>query len=110
MAVEQVGCRSWSAGQRIEEQGGRKRPFDVREVLNGLFYVLWTGCQRGSKPAAQEHGTLIYLELRKSAIAVLYRPATSVRAVQRPSEIEAKLEVPLHAQTEVNNEVKPSAR
>ena len=22
-------------------QGGRKRPFDVREVLNGLFYVLW---------------------------------------------------------------------
>src|SRR6185295_8581797 len=26
--------------------GGRKRSVNVREVLNGIFYVLWTGCQR----------------------------------------------------------------
>ena len=25
--------------------GGRKRSVNVREVLNGIFYVLWTGCQ-----------------------------------------------------------------
>jgi transposase len=24
---------------------GRKRSVNVREVLNGIFYVLWTGCQ-----------------------------------------------------------------
>ena len=40
-------------------QGGRKRSVNVREVLNGIFYVLWTGCQmegasQGS--AAEEHG------------------------------------------------------
>jgi transposase len=39
--------------------GGRKRSVNVREVLNGIFYVLWTGCQmegasQGS--AAEEHG------------------------------------------------------
>ena len=26
--------------------GGHKRSVNVREVLNGIFYVLWTGCQR----------------------------------------------------------------
>src|SRR4029078_6891519 len=25
--------------------GGRRRAVNVREVLNGIFYVLWTGCQ-----------------------------------------------------------------
>src|SRR6266566_9018985 len=27
------------------KHGGRKRTIDVREILNGIFYVLWTGCQ-----------------------------------------------------------------
>ncbi len=27
------------------KHGGRKRSVDVREVLNGIFYVLSTGCQ-----------------------------------------------------------------
>ena len=27
------------------KRGGRKREVDVREVLNGLLYVLSTGCQ-----------------------------------------------------------------
>ena len=30
--------------------GGRKRPVNVREVLNGIFYVLWTGCQWKALP------------------------------------------------------------
>ena len=30
--------------------GGRKRSIDVREVLNAIFYVLWTGCQWKALP------------------------------------------------------------
>jgi hypothetical protein len=91
-------------------QGGRKRPFDLREVLNGLFYVLWTGCQGGSRPAAQEHGALNYLELRESAYRRSVDRSRRVEQCSDTSGIEAKLDVPVHAQTEVNNEVKPSAR
>jgi hypothetical protein len=31
---------------------------NVREVLNGIFYILWTGCLEGAAegPAAKEHG------------------------------------------------------
>jgi len=32
------------------KRGGRKRSVDVREVLNGIFYVLWTGCQWTALP------------------------------------------------------------
>lgn len=32
------------------KRGGRKRTVDVREVLNGIFYVLSTGCQWGALP------------------------------------------------------------
>ena len=31
-------------------RGGRKREVDVREVLNAIFYVLWTGCQWKALP------------------------------------------------------------
>ena len=31
-------------------RGGRKRSIDVREVLNAIFYVLWTGCQWKALP------------------------------------------------------------
>jgi transposase len=30
--------------------GGRKRTIDVRDILNGIFYVLWTGCQWQALP------------------------------------------------------------
>src|SRR5215472_2129044 len=30
--------------------GGRKRSVNVREVLNGIFYLLWTGCQWKALP------------------------------------------------------------
>ncbi len=32
------------------KRGGRKRSVDVREVLNGSFYVLSTGCQWNALP------------------------------------------------------------
>ena len=32
------------------KRGGRKRTVDVREVLNAIFYVLWTGCQWKALP------------------------------------------------------------
>jgi transposase len=45
--------------------GGRKRSVNVREVVNGIFYVLWTGCQwqalpRDLPPKSTVHD---YLEL-----------------------------------------------
>ena len=32
------------------KRGGRPRDVNVREVLNGIFYVLWTGCQWSALP------------------------------------------------------------
>jgi transposase len=32
------------------KRGGRKREVDTREVLNAIFYVLWTGCQWKALP------------------------------------------------------------
>jgi len=32
------------------KRGGRHRGIDVREVLNAIFYVLWTGCQWKALP------------------------------------------------------------
>lgn len=31
-------------------RGGRKRSVDIREVLNAIFYVLWTECQWKALP------------------------------------------------------------
>ena len=35
---------------RPGKRGGRPWPVDVREVLNAIFYVLWTGCQGKALP------------------------------------------------------------
>src|SRR5207245_9076294 len=32
------------------KHGGRKRTIDVREMLNGIFYVLWPGCPWQAAP------------------------------------------------------------
>ena len=32
------------------KRGGRPRTVNVREVLNAIFYVLWTGCQWKALP------------------------------------------------------------
>jgi transposase len=34
----------------MAKRGGRKREVDTREVLNAIFYVLWTGCQWKALP------------------------------------------------------------
>ena len=45
------------------KRGGRKRTVDLREVVNGIFYVLATGCQwralpRGLPPKSTAHDYL----------------------------------------------------
>ncbi len=49
------------------KRGGNKRTVDIREVVNGLMYVLSTGCQwRGSGsegPTATQHGEPLLLPL-----------------------------------------------
>src|SRR3954466_5457254 len=35
---------------RPAKRGGRPRMVNVREVLNAIFYVLWTGCQWKALP------------------------------------------------------------
>src|SRR5215207_2246410 len=35
---------------RPAKRGGRPRTVDIREILNAIFYVLWTGCQWKALP------------------------------------------------------------
>ena len=35
------------------KRGGRKRGVNVGEILNAIFYVLWTGCQWKAQKAVQ---------------------------------------------------------
>ena len=35
---------------RPAKRGGRPRTVNIREVLNAIFYVLWTGCQWKALP------------------------------------------------------------
>jgi transposase len=35
---------------RPAKRGGRRRSVNVREVVNAIFYVLWTGCQWTALP------------------------------------------------------------
>ena len=46
------------------KRGGGKRTVNIREVLNGVFYVLWTGCQwqampKDLPPKSTVHGYLM---------------------------------------------------
>jgi transposase len=43
----------WAIVERMippARHGGRRRSVNVREVLNAIFYVLWTGCQWKALP------------------------------------------------------------
>ena len=45
------------------KRGGGKRTVVMREVVNGLMYVLSTGCQWAAipeGPSAQEHGVRLF--------------------------------------------------
>lgn len=60
-AVHQAGLR-YGSGLRDEEwslaapliplakRGGRKREVNMREVVNAIFHILWTGCQWKALP------------------------------------------------------------
>src|SRR3546814_14648961 len=41
-------------------RGGRRRSVDVREVLNGIFYVLSTGCQWTALPKDMPPTSTVY--------------------------------------------------
>jgi transposase len=42
------------------KRGGRRRSVDVREVLNGIFYVLSTGCQWNALPTDLPPKSTVY--------------------------------------------------
>lgn len=42
------------------KRGGRKREVNVREVVNGVMYVLSTACGRSRRIAAGKHGVRLY--------------------------------------------------
>jgi transposase len=57
-------------------RGGRKRQVDMREVLNGIFYVLSTGCQwsalpKDLPPKSTVHDYFILLD-RSGALARMH--------------------------------------
>ena len=65
--------------------GGRRRSVNVREVLNGIFYVLWTGCQwkalpKDLPPKSTVHDYLESLELGRDLGA---HPSRAVRGRAR---------------------------
>ena len=45
---------------RPAKRGGRRRKADVREVLNGIMYVLSTGCQWRYRPGDLPPGSTVY--------------------------------------------------
>ena len=56
------------------KQGGNKRTVDVREVMNGLMYVLSTDCQWRAIPKD------LLPRSRQAARPVRQRPSSTVRA------------------------------
>src|SRR5215470_14576252 len=64
--------------------GGRKRSVNVRELLNGIFYILWTGCQWKDSPrgtGGDAHPLVRGQERRRCRLARLEaRPWRSVTA------------------------------
>src|SRR4051794_6296455 len=73
-------------------RGGRRRTVDVREVLNGIFYVLATGCQWRALPNSPLTKSLVGQQRTTSckarqALATICGAAPSGRAFcQRPAK------------------------
>jgi transposase len=57
-----VGGAFNPAGQK---RGGKKRTVDIRAVVNGLMYVLSTGCQWRAIPKDSPHSTIIHVYFRR---------------------------------------------
>ena len=63
---------------------GRRRSVNVREVLSGIFYILWTGCQWKALPKDLPPKSTVYdyLELyRRSKES----QAQSIRSSKQPT-------------------------
>ena len=65
--------------------GGNKRSIDVREVMNGIMYILSTGCQwralpKDLPPRSTVHDYLRFVELRRHARS---HPSRALRGVPR---------------------------
>jgi transposase len=52
--------------------GGRKRSVNVREVLNGIFYVLWTGCQWNALPKDLPPKSTVHDYLQRVPVIVVH--------------------------------------
>src|ERR1700729_4007108 len=66
--------------------GGRKRSVNVREVLNGIFYILWTGCQWKALPKDLPPKSTVhdYLELWNWDGTLLDRQSERPQSHRRP--------------------------
>jgi len=47
------------------KRGGRRREVNVREVLNAIFYVLWTGCQWKALPKSFGSASAIHKHFQR---------------------------------------------
>ena len=84
------------------KRGGGKRTVAMREVVNGLMYILSTGCQWAAiseGPSAQEHGRMIIstcgagtarsiASMKRSTRSVASKPR--VRPVRPPPSLTAR--------------------
>ena len=81
------------------KRGGRRRTVDVREVMNGVFYVLGTGCRkwRAIRPKDLPPKSTVYeylmlwdwdgtLERIHHALYLLNR---DLRRIARPAQVPA---------------------
>ena len=55
---------------RPAKRGGRPRTVNVREVLNAIFYVLWTGCQWKALPNDFGSGSTCHLRFQLLASVI----------------------------------------
>ena len=67
------------------KSGGRRRTVNVREMLNGIFYILWTGCQWKALPKDLPPKSTVhdYLELWNWDGTLGAHPSRSVRCGSR---------------------------
>ena len=47
------------------KRGGGKRSVNIREVLNAIFYVLWTGCQWKAVPREFGSGSTVHRRFQR---------------------------------------------
>ena len=75
-------------------RGGNKRTVDIREVTNGLMFILGTGCQRRAIPRDLPHWRTIYdyMEIMSG-----FKPGDQLEVVVMRDGKEVKLDVKLEA-------------